>query len=121
MTMPDAKTLARQLRDSVGEIGAFVSTPRFRTMLDQMAIMDRQGRELFVQRVLLDDEELATRGILPPEGMVIQRSTFADGRPTLFCVSKYLPDGKRKVTVTFDNEVLGDPVVDEPSLPGASR
>jgi len=27
------------------------------------------------------------RGIKPPDGMVIQRSEFADGRPTLFCVS----------------------------------
>jgi len=37
--------------------------------------------------------------------MLIQRSEFADQRPTLFCVSKVLPLAYpwHKITVTFDS------------------
>jgi hypothetical protein len=38
--------------------------------------------------------------------MKIQRSQFGDGRPTIFCVTKLMSDGVRKVTYTFDNESL---------------
>ncbi|GAA5024170.1 hypothetical protein GCM10025734_82300 [Kitasatospora paranensis] len=44
-------------------------------------------------------------GVFVPAGLTIQRSTFRDDRPTLFCIVKHLPHGLlwEKVTVTFDN------------------
>ena len=43
-----------------------------------------------------------------PNDMHLQRSEFADGRPTLFCVTKILPLAHpwHKVTITFDDAVV---------------
>lgn len=62
-------------------------------------------RASLVSEVVLDPGARASRGITVPAGLVIQRSTFADARPTLFCVAKHLPRnlGWKKVTITFDN------------------
>jgi hypothetical protein len=40
-----------------------------------------------------------------PHDIIFQRSAFSDNRPSLFCMTKYLPDGIgwKKVTITFDN------------------
>ena len=65
------------------------------------------GRDEIVERVvrrhLLVPGELERLGITPPEGILIQRSSFGDGRPTVFAVVKYLPNDYRKVTITYDH------------------
>lgn len=97
------QALRDEVEASVLEIGKFVETDEFQELLTDLWNTPREERSDFVRDVVLDDAELERRGIDVPEGMIIQRSAFEDGRPTLFCVSKYLSDGKRKVTITFDN------------------
>ena len=85
------------------EMCMFTGTEEFQALLMELRHIPRNDRKDFVQKVILNHEELRKRGIHVPEGMVIQRSIFADRRPTLFCVSKYLRDGKRKITITYDD------------------
>ncbi len=67
-----------------------------------------------MRNVVINKDELVARGISVPEGMTVQRSAFADGRPTLFCVTKYLPDRMRKVTITFDNPEGSQTITTDP-------
>jgi hypothetical protein len=99
----DPLWLGEHVRSATTEVAEFVATEEFQALVAELYSKPVSERFAFVRDVAIDKDKLAKRGVSVPEGMTVQRSTFADGRPTLFCVSKYLPDGKRKVTVTFDN------------------
>ena len=114
MSVPDGAVLSEWVRDGLTEIGEFVTLPEFRDLLDELEATPYEQRPAFVQRVLLQPEELEARGVDVPEGMTIQRSSFGDDRPTLFCVSKMLPDERRKVTITFDNAMISSEDGEEP-------
>lgn len=107
MTTDSRELKAWQLKveteESVLEIARFVNAEEFQSLLGELWDTPPEERREFVQCVVLNEEELADRGINVPEDMVIQRSAFADQRPTLFCVSKKLSNEDTKVTVTFDN------------------
>lgn len=88
------------------EINAFTETKAFTSLVSELkSIPDRNSKYEFVRNVIINKKEQLKRGINVPEGMLIQRSYFSDNRPTLFCVVKYLKDGKRKMTITFDDDL----------------
>ena len=103
-----------ELRDVMLEycdkIIAFVTSEQFRAVMDEMSDLSHLERPLFVHDVLLNDTELKKRGVIAPEGILIQRSAFGDRRPTLFAVKHFLPEKYRNVwenvNITFDNEYL---------------
>jgi len=86
-------------------IGDFVLTPPFQALLSELYALPHIARAEFVEHVVLDGRHREDRGIQTPEDLIIQRSSFADGRPTLFCVSKILPLAYpwHRVTITFDS------------------
>ena len=86
----------------------YVMTPQFQAALADMIALPEEERPAFVLDTFLDSGERARRGIEPPPSMRIQRSTFRDGRPTLFCICILMPLAYpwRKLTVTFDNDIL---------------
>lgn len=89
----------------IEEIADFVFASEFQRLLEELRRVPLDGRAAFVERVLLSKEELRGRSISIPSGLTIQRSVFADNRPTLFCVSKEIHDAPwHKLTITFDNE-----------------
>ncbi|MGO7045461.1 hypothetical protein ACCT07_36750 [Rhizobium johnstonii] len=100
--------LQRTMREHYDKLIAFVVTPQFRTIIDELFALETSSRPAYVQRVLLDKEELRKRDIVVPDGILIQRSAFGDRRPTLFAVKHFLPDGFNdvweNVNLTFDNE-----------------
>ncbi|WP_328914121.1 MULTISPECIES: hypothetical protein [unclassified Streptomyces] len=99
----DLETKRAWMLDALMDIYTYARTPGFQAVLAEMnELPTLEAKTLFVRTVLLNPEALAARGIAPPEGVVIQRSRFADDRPTVFCVVKYLPDTTRKMTLTFD-------------------
>ncbi len=93
------------IQEGIEQVGEFTATPAFQALLDELYDLPDQERPAFVQDVVLNPAERARRGIDVPADMLIQRSEFADQRPTLFCVSKVLPLAYpwHKVTVTFDS------------------
>ncbi|MFF7060754.1 hypothetical protein ACFY89_29095 [Achromobacter spanius] len=99
VTEEEAMAAYKELRD-------FVTSPPFEKILDELNAVDPVERPQFVAAVLLDPSELEKRNVFVPEDMTVQRTVFADGRPTLFCVTKYLSDGSTKATITFDNPEL---------------
>lgn len=105
----NAQELRTEVETSIMEIARFVETEEFQDLLVELWHTPREERQDFVKNVILNEEEREKRGIEVPPRMVIQRSAFGDQRPTLFCVSKMLSDGKRKTTITFDNEGLKEP------------
>ena len=87
------------------EIDAFTETPEFASLIKELrALPTREEKKLFVRDTIINKDEQKKRGINPPVGILIQRSYFTDNRPTLFCVVKYLKDGKRKMTITYDDD-----------------
>ncbi|WP_433890219.1 hypothetical protein [Streptomyces sp. CA-111067] len=99
----DLETRRRWMLDALMDIYEYARTPGFQAVLAEMnEIPTLEDKVLFVRTVLLSPEELGRRGIAPPEGVVVQRSRFADDRPTVFCLVKYLPDPTTKMTLTFD-------------------
>ena len=98
------ETLARLMQEALTSIHQYVSTDAFRAVLGEMnALPTLEEKDEYVRHNLLDPVQLARRGITPPEGIELQRSVFADSRPTTFCVVKHLPDLSRKITITFDH------------------
>jgi hypothetical protein len=93
-----------EVANGILEIGKFVQTPEFQRLLFELRTIPVERRVEFVESVVLNRDELAHRGIETPCGMVLQRSYFADNRPTLFCVTKKLSQNEWKVTITFDAE-----------------
>jgi hypothetical protein len=102
------------IRESVHKIGQFVCRPEFQALVDELFSLDEKARPNFVLNVILNEEERRSRGIVVPDGMIIQRSTFADNRPTLFCITQRVPLARPwdKVTITFDN-----PLPDKSAIP----
>jgi hypothetical protein len=87
------------------DIREFVESSSFQGLLEELWSLSPERRPDFVTSVVLDPMERDRRDINVPDGMIIQRSWFEDQRPTLFCITKYLPSSLlwKKVTVTFDN------------------
>jgi hypothetical protein len=94
-----------EIKKGIEAIGEFVLSPAFQNMLTELAELEEEARPQFVVDELLEPTRRAQRNLVVPDGMHLQRSQFADGRPTLFCVSKELPLAYpwHKVTITFDN------------------
>jgi len=101
--------LACAIRDegdaALQSIRGFVETEPFQRLLDELWALPPDERPEFVSSTILNTEQRRLRGIVVPDGMVIQRSWFADGRPPLFCITRQLRAGLlwKKVTFTFDN------------------
>lgn len=88
------------------EIGEFTESEEFKNLVNELkSLPDRNAKYDFVRNVVINKNEQEKRGIFLPEGMFIQRSYFSDDRPTLFCIVKYLKDGKRKMTITYDDDI----------------
>ncbi len=103
----DQEELAQAMRKTYAELIDFVTSPEFKAVWEELGSLRPEERPDFVRSVLLNKEELKKRGVVPTEGILIQRSAFGDRRPTLFCVKKYLPEKYHStwenVNLTFDN------------------
>lgn len=100
------EAVQREARAGLEEIRDFITTDEFISVLGELYDQEPQNRDEFVRTILLDPGLLGRRGITAPEGIKIQRSQFGGRRPTIFCVTKLMSDGVRKVTYTFDNESI---------------
>jgi hypothetical protein len=104
---PSSEVIKSTIRTGIEEIGHFVVTTEFQQLLEELYEKPNDDRPQFVTDVVLNSEERAQRGITVPDGIHILRSAFADGRPSLFCVSKIIPLAApwHRVTITFDNDL----------------
>ena len=115
----DPALLREEITKALQRIIEFTQTESFRKVFTEMMSQPPQERAQFVLDVWLSSAQLRSRGLDVPDDLVIQRSAFRDGRPTLFCVTKHLPEGLAwsKVTVTMDN-TEGSPAVTYGQLAG---
>lgn len=100
------ETVQKEAREALEKIRDFITTDEFVSLLGELYDLPPEERDRYVRTVLLDTGELEKRGIHTPDGIKIQRSQFGDRRPTIFCVTKLMSDGVRKVTYTFDSESI---------------
>lgn len=94
-----------EVRRGLEEIRDYITTDPFVRMLEELYALQPSDRDAFVRTQLLDAAHLRERDITPPADIKVQRSQFGDDRPTIFCVTKLMSDGIRKVTYTFDNDL----------------
>ena len=101
------EVIRQTIYQAVEAISAVVLEPNFKQTMIELYDLPEEKRAEFVLSTFLEEKELKRRGIKIPESMTIQRSTFYDGRPTLFCITKKESKSYpwRKITITFDNEV----------------
>ncbi|MEL6477229.1 MAG: hypothetical protein AAFR17_07860 [Pseudomonadota bacterium] len=106
--MEDPELIKATVMMGLDQVVDYVMTPPFQAAIGEMIALPEAARPAFVLSVFLDRAERIRRGIEPPKTMRIQRSTFRDGRPTLFCVCILTPLAYpwRKLTVTFDNDIV---------------
>lgn len=106
MNKPSVDELRCAFKTAYADLIEFVSTPAFQALLDDMDILPIDGKINFVKDVCLNKNQLERRGIFVPNDIFIQRSSFGDRRPTLFCVKKYLPEQFHvyweNANITFD-------------------
>lgn len=112
--------LAQAMREAYDEIIAFIATPEFSQIMEEFSELQSQQRPGFVASILLDDDELARRGVTRPQDILIQRSAFGDRRPTLFVVKKFLPERFRdvwqNVNITIDDFFVDSAVSRAPEI-----
>ena len=103
-----ADDISDECRKIALELAHFVCSEPFRKMLEELSALPEGLRHEYVDLVLRDPDLLRSREISLPPNIEIQRSYFSDGRPTLFCVTKRMPEGLlwKKITITFDNKTL---------------
>jgi hypothetical protein len=106
--------LSAVMRKTYDEIIGFITTPAFKNFHAELTSLPPKDRPAFVASVILQPEERANRGIVVPDGILIQTSAFGDRRPTLFAVKKFLPlkyhGAWENVNWTFGNEYEGKKV-----------
>src|SRR5262245_31371792 len=116
----DRDELSAVMRTAWDELIAFVTAREFQAVYKELASLPAHRRPAFVARVLLNRDELRSRGVEVPDGILIQTSAFGDRRPTLFVVKKYLPSrfhtAWENVNLTFDNFYSDDEVPRSPEL-----
>lgn len=100
--------LYQVMRSTYDELIEFVVNEPFFGLVTELYTLPNEQRPSYVKNILLNPDELKSRSVIVPEGILIQRSAFGDRRPTLFVVKKYLPDGYRvaweNVNLTFDQD-----------------
>lgn len=104
------EAVQQEARAGLEQIRDLITTDEFVKVLVELYDLDPADRDEYVRKVLLDPVEVAERGISVPDGVKIQRSQFGDQRPTIFCVTKLMSDGVRKVTYTFDSDTFATAV-----------
>lgn len=106
------KELYAAARAGYDDLLGFVESSAFTRLYAEMKQLAPRQRPSFVRDVLLDPTGLQSRGVTVPDGILIQRSSFGDRRPTLFCVKKFLPIrfhvAVQNVNLTFDNPYAED-------------
>lgn len=106
--------LMRVMRETYDDIIAFVTTSSFAAFYEEMMSLDPTKRPGFISHVLFQPDEMRRRGIVVPDGILIQTSAFGDRRPTLFAVKKMMPAKYSVVwenmNLTFNNEFKDDDV-----------
>lgn len=92
----------------------YAGKPEFQSMLSELYSLAPHERPIFVNEVIMNTENMANRGLSPPSGVFIQRSSFGDRRPTLFCIKKYIDERLQthwqNVNLTFDNFFAEDEI-----------
>lgn len=83
--------LSAVMRKTYDELIGFITTPAFRALHKELISLPPKDRPAFVAAVIMQPDERAKRGLVVPEGILIQTSAFGDRRPTLFAVKKFLP------------------------------
>lgn len=119
---------SREMLPVFGELEEFYLSDAFQELLAELFSIPEDLRFDFVEEVILKVEQLERRGIRCPRGISLQRTQFADERPTLFAVVKHVQIGPwKKLTITIDNSggqhrpVLRDAVeMDSNTVPVAS-
>jgi hypothetical protein len=100
--------LRQAMKDGYAAIIAFVTSEVFAKVSAELDSLSDIQRDNFVRNVILNRGALERRGVNVPEGILLQRSSFGDRRPTLFCIKKYLPErfhgAWENVNLTFDME-----------------
>ena len=96
------------LRHYYGILLEHMFQPAFQAVLSELYELEPQDRPDFVTNVILTPGEMALRGVSTFEGILTQRSSFGDRRPTLFCVRMMIPEPYaqcwQNVNLTFDTE-----------------
>src|SRR5262245_51129223 len=111
---PTPSEIRAALRIAYDELIEFAATEPFQALLAEMYSLPPTARPYFVNEVVLNEKAMRERGITPPAGILIQRSSFGDRRPTLFCIKKFIPERLQShcqnANITFDNLVNDEDV-----------
>lgn len=101
--MTEPQQFGTDIENAINEVSEFAFSDEFGAVMAELLNTPWEERHAFVRDVMIRPAELARRGVQVPDGLTIQRSWFEDDRPTLFCITKYLPhNSTKKVTITFD-------------------
>ena len=99
--------LRKAMRSTYDDLLEFFYSPEFQNIWLELRSMSTYARHEFVREVLTKPNILEQEYRLrAPEGILIQRSSFGDSRPTVFCLKKFLPERFHlvweNVNLTFD-------------------
>jgi hypothetical protein len=114
----DQAELAAAMSANYQDILEFITQPAFQAMFAEMMALPPTERPAYVTSVWLEPLERESRGLVVPEGILIQVSAFGDRRPTLFVVKKFLPEkyhsAWENVNWTFNNDFKDEDVPRDP-------
>lgn len=88
------------------DIKSFAKQNNFQELLNELYSQPVEKMNAFVHDKIINEGALRERGVEVPDDIIVQRSAFADDRPTLFCITKYASNKKTKLTITYDAKMI---------------
>ena len=122
--------LQKSMSETYDELLDLFFSENFQNVWEHMKKQNGIARFNFISQTILDREVLKRDwSVIVPDQILIERSSFGDRRPTLFCLKKYLPEKFHQVwenvNLTFDEEyemhsipTTSDVAWREPLIPG---
>ena len=71
------------MRATYDELIEVAASAPFKSLMDELGALPAPERPDFVLRVILDESQREERGLVLPDGVLVQRSAFGARRPTL--------------------------------------
>ncbi len=106
------RELIKLMKNAYKDLLKYVEQPQFLDFYKKLMDLDPKERPNFVKIRLFTKDGLDNLNLQPPDGILIQTSSFGDRRPTLFAVKKMMPQKYQLVwenmNITFNNEFTTD-------------
>lgn len=92
LLVSDQNSLRSALTNAYEDLRIFFNSLKFQELLSELNNLPEDLKTSFVKDVILNSTERKKRGLVVPDDILIEISTFRNGRKSYFCIRKRVFD-----------------------------